>query len=51
VLAGAPLIVLGQLVLLFIEQRRLLGRMARRVGRWERAWTRSVERESDTMRA
>ena len=51
VLAGAPLIVLGQLVLLFIDQRRLLGRMARRFARWERAWARSVERQSDTMRA
>jgi hypothetical protein len=51
VLAGAPLIVLGQLVLLFIDQRRLLGRMARRLGRWERAWSHSVGSRSDTMRA
>ena len=51
VLAGAPLIVLGQVVLLFVDQRRLLGRMSRRLGRWERAWSRSVESPSDTMRA
>jgi hypothetical protein len=34
-LAGAPLILAGQLVQIFLDQRRLLGRVHRRLCRWE----------------
>jgi hypothetical protein len=35
VLAGAPFIVLGQIAIVFLDQRRLLGRIARRLERGE----------------
>ena len=40
-LLGAPLILIGQLVQVFLDQRRLLGRIHRRLRRWE------DERESE----
>jgi hypothetical protein len=40
-LMGAPLILIGQLVQVFLEQRRLLGRIHHRLRRWE------DERESE----
>jgi hypothetical protein len=40
-LVGAPLILIGQLVQAFLDQRRLLGRIHRRLRRWE------DERESE----
>jgi hypothetical protein len=35
VLAGGPLIVFGQLLLIFLDQRRALVRIAHRLRRWE----------------
>ena len=40
-LLGAPLILIGQLVQVFLDQRRLLGRIQHRLRRWE------DERESE----
>ena len=40
-LMGAPLVLTGQLVQIFLDQRRLLGRIHRRLRRWE------DERESE----
>ncbi len=40
-LVGAPLIMIGQLVQVFLDQRRLLGRIHHRLRRWE------DERESE----
>lgn len=35
ILAGGPLIVFGQLLQIFVDQRRLLARIGRRLRRWE----------------
>jgi hypothetical protein len=35
ILVGAPLILVGQLVQVFLDQRRLLGRIHHRLRRWE----------------
>jgi heme exporter protein D len=40
-LVGAPLVLVGQLVQVFLDQRRLLARIHRRLSRWE------DEREAD----
>jgi hypothetical protein len=50
-LAGAPFIVFGQVVIVALEQRRLIGRIARRLARWERSMQRKRESPSDTIRA
>jgi hypothetical protein len=38
ILAGAPFIVLGQVLLVFLNQRLLVARIDRRLRRWEARW-------------
>jgi hypothetical protein len=45
VLAGAPFILLGEMVVVFLDQRRLLARIARRLRRWEATESRHGERQ------
>jgi UDP-N-acetylglucosamine:LPS N-acetylglucosamine transferase len=48
-LAGAPVLVAGQLLRIFVEQRQLLARMNRRLSRWGSSVA-SAEAEEDRGR-